>query len=53
MVADFATLFDAKCADADIAMFGDIRTPVATATDATDDNDDDDDDICCFNAVVV
>lgn len=47
MVDDFATIFDAKCADADIAMFGDIRAPAATAAD-----DDDDADDVCFNTVV-
>lgn len=55
MVADFATVFDAKCADADIAMFGDIR--LADATTAADDNVavdvDDENDEVCFNTVVV
>lgn len=59
MVADFATVFDAKCADADIAMFGDIRLAVATtvADDsvavAVDIDDDADNDDVCFNTVVV
>lgn len=58
MVADFATVFDAKCADADIAMFGDIRVAVATTAVADDDNvavdvDDDENDDVCFNRVVV
>lgn len=57
MVADFATVFDAKCADADIAMFGDIRVADA-ATAACDENvavdvDDDENDDVCFNRVVV
>lgn len=47
MVADFATLCDSKCTDADSDMFGDIRVPVVVDT-ADDDNDND----VCFIAVV-